>query len=109
MYMFTMQDICDAPELCLTLILHKANAELRSLKDELPSNSSPALKQANPADTYKLSHSLGTVHQGSKTFVARRKQDGKELMIKWAKKADEGQVLAARASELSQLASDSLL
>ena len=42
-------------------------------------------------------------------FAAKRIQDGRALMIKWARKAEEGQALASRASEISQLASDSLL
>ena len=51
---------------------------------------------------------MGQVHKASKIFAASRKQDGKEQIVKWAKKADEGQVFAARATELGNLASDSL-
>ena len=67
------------------------------------------MKKESPANNFKIKQLLGTVHEASKVFAATTKADGKDCIIKQAKKNQEGQVLAARASQIKEIASDSLL
>lgn len=67
------------------------------------------MKTESPANIFKIKQLLGSVHGVSKVFAATTKVDGKDCIIKQAKKNQEGQVLAARALQIKEIACDSLL